>query len=421
VNRRRADAKIFLHVGFGRGPAVQARVEVNKRQILALLGREGFYGATQTGHPIQLFVRASNEEEARMNVRYRVELSQTERAELTALLSGGKHAARKLKRAQILLAADAGASDEAIAANVGVGESTVYRTKRRFVLGNLEAALSEEPRPGASRKLSGKDEALLIATACSSPPAGRARWTLELLADELVRLTVHASVSRETVRRRLAENDLKPWRKDMWCIPQVDGEYVARMEDVLDLYAEAPDPKRPVVCFDESPTQLIGEVRLPIPAEPGQLERYDCEYKRNGTANLFIFLDVHRPWRKVKVTDSRAAVDFATCMRELTDVHFPKAERIRVVLDNLSTHSAGALYQAFPACEARRVLRRLEFHFVPKHASWLNMVEIEIGVLRSQCLDRRIATQQQLKIRDRRLGTTAQCRKGPHQMDVHNR
>jgi transposase len=332
-----------------------------------------------------------------MNVRYRVELSQTERAELTALLSGGKHAARKLKRAQILLAADAGASDAAIAANVSVGDSTVYRTKRRFVLGNLEAALSEEPRPGASRKLSGKDEALLIATACSSPPAGRARWTLELLADELVRLTVHASVSRETVRRRLAENDLKPWRKDMWCIPQVDGEYVARMEDVLDLYAEAPDPKRPVVCFDESPTQLIGEVRLPIPAEPGQIERYDCEYKRNGTANLFIFLDVHRPWRKVKVTDNRAAVDFASCMRELADVHFPKAERIRVVLDNLSTHSAGALYQAFPACEARRVLRRLEFHYVPKHASWLNMVEIEIGVLRSQCLDRRIATQRQLK------------------------
>jgi len=332
-----------------------------------------------------------------MNVRYRVELSQAERNELKTLLSGGKHAARKLKRAQILLAADAGASDEAIATSIGVGGSTVYRTKRRFVLGNLEAALSEEPRPGAGRKLSGKEEALLVATACSNPPAGRARWTLELLAGELVRLTEHADVSRETVRRRLAENDLKPWRKDMWCIPEVDGEYVARMEDVLDLYAEAPDPKRPVVCFDESPTQLIGEVRQPIAAEPGRLERYDCEYKRNGTVNLFIFLDVHRSWRKVKVTDSRAAVDFAACMRELTDVHFPKAERIRVVLDNLSTHSAGALYQAFPACEARRMLRRLEFHFVPKHASWLNMVEIEIGVLRSQCLDRRIATEQQLR------------------------
>ena len=331
-----------------------------------------------------------------MNVRYRVELSHAERTELRALLSGGKQEARKLKRAQILLAADAGASDEAIAASVGVGGSTVYRTKRRFVLGNLEAALSEEPRPGADRKLSGKEEALLVATACSNPPEGRARWTLELLADELVRLTEHGSLSRETVRRRLAENHLKPWRKDMWCIPQVDGEYVARMEDVLDLYAEPPDPKRPVVCFDESPVQLIGETRQPIPAMPGQFERYDCEYKRNGTANLFILLDVHRSWRRVKVTDSRAAVDFAACMRELCDVHFPKAERIRVVLDNLSTHSAGALYQAFPAGEARRMLRRLEFHYTPKHASWLNMVEIEIGVLRSQCLDRRIATKVRL-------------------------
>jgi len=375
---------------------VQARVQVDKCQILALLGREGLFRATHSGHPIQLFIRASIDEEAPMNLRYRVELSQTERAELTALLSGGKHPARKLKRAQILLAADAGASDEEIARTVRVGGSTVYRTKRRFVLGNLEAALSEEPRPGANRKLSGKETALLIATACSNPPAGRARWTLELLAGQLVRLTEHASISRETVRRRLAENELKPWRKDMWCVPQVDAEYVARMEDVLDLYAEEPDPKRPVVCFDESPTQLIGEVRQPIPAKPGQLERYDCEYKRNGTANLFIFLDVHRPWRKVKVTDSRAAVDFANCMRELTDVHYPKAKRIRVVLDNLSTHTAGALYQAFPAPEARRVLSKLEFHYVPKHASWLNMVEIEIGVLRGQCLDRRIATQEHL-------------------------
>ena len=279
--------------------------------------------------------------------------------------------------------------------------------------GNLAAALSEEPRPGASRKLSGKEEALLVATACSSPPAGRARWTLELLAGELVRLTAHDSVSRETVRRRLAENDLKPWRKDMWCIPQVDGEYVARMEDVLDLYAEAPDPKRPVVCFDESPIQLIGEVRQPIPAEPGQIERYDCEYRRNGTANLFVFLDVHRPWRKVKVTERRAAKDFAACMRELVDVHYPEAERIRVVLDNLSTHSAGALYQAFPAARHDGCCADWSSTTLPKHASWLNMVEIEIGVLRNQCLDRRIESSARLDRRDRCMGATAQCRRAP--------
>src|SRR4029077_11957452 len=316
-------------------------------------------------------------EETRMNIRYHVELSEAERCELTALVGSGKHYARKIKRAQILLAADSGLSDEDIAAAVAVGGSTVYRTKRRFVKGNLEAALNEEPRAGADRKLTSNEEALLIATACSSPPEGRARWTLELLAGEMVKLTEHSELSRETVRRRLQENELKPWRQDMWCIPEVDGTYVARMEDVLDLYAEAPDPKRPVVCFDESPTQLIGEGRQPIPAAPGQLERYNFEYPRNGTANLFIVLDVHRSWRGVKVTDSRAAVDFAACMRELSDVHFPKAERIRVVLDNLSTHSAGALYQAFPAGEARRMLRRLEFHYTPKHASWLNMVEIE--------------------------------------------
>jgi transposase len=332
-----------------------------------------------------------------MNVRYRVELNQSERDELAKILSGGRHAARTLKRAQILLAANAGRSDEEIARSVAVGGSTVYRTKRRFVEGNLQRALSEDPRPGADRKLTGKEEALLVATACASPPQGRARWTLELLAGALVKLTGHESLSRETVRRRLAENDLKPWRKDMWCIPRIDGEYVARMEDVLDLYAEPADPKRPVVCFDESPVQLIGEVRQPIPAAPGRRERYDCEYRRNGTVNLFVFLDAHRAWRRVKVTQRRTAEDYAHCMRDLVDVHYPDAETIRIVQDNLSTHSAGALYQAFAPAEARRILRRLELHYTPKHASWLNMVEIEIGVLHGQCLNRRISDPKRLR------------------------
>ena len=332
-----------------------------------------------------------------MTIRYRVDLSEAEHAQLAALLNGGKHPARKIKRAQILLAADAGANDEVIAPMISVGESTVYRTKRRFVEGNLDMALSEEARPGASRKLSGKETALLIATACSNPPAGRKRWTLDLLAGEMVRLTEHDELSRETVRRRLAEDDLKPWHRDMWCIPEVNGTYVARMEDVLDLYAEEADPKRPVVCFDETPTQLIGEVREPIPAAPGQPERYDCEYRRNGTANLFVFLDAHAPWRHVKVTDHRTAQDYAACMRDLTDIHYPDAELIRVVQDNLSTHTPGALYETFPPAEAHRILQRLEFHYTPKHASWLNMVEIEIGVLRGQCLDRRIGEREALE------------------------
>ena len=162
-----------------------------------------------------------------------------------------------------MLAAASGTSDVVIAGTRTVGASTVYRTKRRFVEEGLEAALSGEARPGVARKLEAKEEALLVATACAAPPAGRARWTLALLAGEMVRLTEHASLSTETVRRRLAENKLKPWQKKMWCIPKVDAEFVARMENVLDLYAEGPDEKRPVVCFDETPRQLIGEARVP--------------------------------------------------------------------------------------------------------------------------------------------------------------
>jgi transposase len=326
-----------------------------------------------------------------MNVRYRVTLETSERVQLVEMVLGGKAPVRRIKRAQSLLAADKGSTDEEIARNVAVGTSTVYRTKQRYVEQGLERALSEAPRPGAERKLDAGDESLLVAVACSKPPAGRARWTMQLLADEMVRLTMHESISDETIRRRLNEFEIKPWQEKMWCIPKVDAEFVARMEDVLALYAEPPDERRPVVCFDETPRQLIGEERIPIPAEPGKRARYDYEYVRNGTANVFMFVDVNRPWRHAKVTDQRTGADFAECMRDLVDEHYPAADRIRVVLDNLSTHSTAALYERFEPAEARRILSHLEFHFTPKHASWLNMVEIEIGVMVRQCLHRRIA------------------------------
>jgi transposase len=344
-----------------------------------------------------------------MNVRYRVTLSEVERSTLQALVACGSPKVREVKRAQVLLAADKGVSEAQIAEVVGSSLATIYRTKRAFVEEGLDAALHDAQRPGGPRKLSSSEVALLVATACSAHPPGRACWTMELLADTMVRLTEHEHLGRETVRRRLAENDLKPWQQKMWNVPMVNSGYVARMEDVLDLYAEAPDPKRPVVSFDESPVQLIGETRDPqppvpgtpatdtAPAEPGTPARVDYEYVRNGTANLFVMLDVHRPWRHVKVTEHRTNVDFARCMQELVDLHYAEAECIRVVLDNLSTHSEAALYDAFEPAEARRILRKLEFHHTPKHASWLNMVEIEIGVLRAQCLDRRIPAIEMLR------------------------
>ena len=153
-----------------------------------------------------------------MGARYIVTLSDADRSELGELISRGKPSARRVKRAQILLAAERGESEAAIAKTLSVGTSTVHRTRSRFVLHGLEAALCEEPRRGVERKLTGNEEALLVAVACSKPPPGRARWTLELLAGELIRRTERESVSRETIRRRLAENDLKPWRRKMWCI-----------------------------------------------------------------------------------------------------------------------------------------------------------------------------------------------------------
>ena len=332
-----------------------------------------------------------------MNVRYLVQLDTSERQRLEALVAGGRRPVRVVKRAQILLAADAGRNDEDIATTVQVATTTVYRTKRRFVEEGIDHALEEDPRPGGKRKLSTTEEAMLVALACSSPPTGRAKWTLELLAGEMVRLTPHEHISRDTIGRRLDENDLKPWQRKMWCIPKVDAEFVARMEDVLDLYTTPPAPGTVVVCVDETPRQLIGEERVPVRAEPGRRARYDYEYRRNGTANVFMFLDAHRPWRHAKVTERRANIDFAECMRDLVDTHFPTTALIKIVLDNLSTHTPAALYEAFAPDEARRILRRVEFHYTPKHASWLNMVEIEIGVMVSQCLDRRIPDIKKLK------------------------
>lgn len=168
------------------------------------------------------------------------------------------------------------------------------------------------------------------------------------------------------------------------------------MEDVLDLYAEPLQPWRPVVCFDERPVQLLSDKREPVPLQPGRAKRYDYEYQREGTANLFVMGQPLAGWREVKATQQRKKVDFAQCMKELVEVHFPDAQIIRVVLDNLNTHSPAALYEAFAPEEARRILRKLEFHFTPKHGSWLNMAEIEISILSRQCLKQRVGSLEQL-------------------------
>ena len=176
-----------------------------------------------------------------------------------------------------------------------------------------------------------------------------------------------------------------------WCIPpQASGEFVACMEDILDVYKLPYDPRHPQVCMDETSKQLISEVQQPIPAKSGRVKRVDYEYERQGVANLFMLFEPLRGWRHVKVTDHRTRQDWAKLMKELVDVHYPEAEFIRLVMDNLNTHTAGALYETFEPAEAKRILDKLEFHYTPKHGSWLDMAEIEFSVLSRQCLDRRI-------------------------------
>lgn len=169
-----------------------------------------------------------------------------------------------------------------------------------------------------------------------------------------------------------------------------NAEFVAAMEDVLEVYRRPYDPQRPVVCLDEQSKQLVKQVNEPLPMQPGRIAKEDYEYERNGTANLFMLFEPLAGWRHVKVTERRTKIDFAHVIRELADVHYPDAEKIVLVMDNLNTHKPASLYEAFPPAEARRLIERLEIHHTPKHGSWLDMAETELSILTKQCLDCRI-------------------------------
>jgi hypothetical protein len=186
---------------------------------------------------------------------------------------------------------------------------------------------------------------------------------------------------------------LKPHLRQQWCLPGgPSAEFVARMEDVLDVYHRPFDPDRPVICIDEQPRQLVSETRVPLPPRPGNPARFDYEYKREGVANLFMIFQPLLGWRHVTPTDRRTAEDFAEVLRWLAEDLCPDAETLVLVVDNLNTHTPACLYQAFDPARARRIAERLEWHYTPKHGSWLNMAEIEFAALSKQCLDRRIGS-----------------------------
>ena len=336
--------------------------------------------------------------------KYRIRLTTDEQQELNALVSRGRAAAYKQTHARILLMSDesrsdGGMKDADITSALGVGQSTVERIRKRCVEEGVESALNRKKQLRRRQKrLDGEGEARLIAMACGEPPEGRASWTLKLLADQLVECEIVGTISTETVHQALKKNELKPWLKQSWCIPPgQSAEFVCAMEDVLEVYQRPYDGNEVLVCMDETSKQQVKETRVPRPAAPGLSAAYDYEYERNGVSSLFMLFAPLDGWRRVEVRERRTKVDWAHVIKKLVDEDYPDRDRIVLVMDNLNTHKLSSLYEAFEPAEARRIAERLEIHYTPKHGSWLNMAEIEIGVLARQCLDRRIANQDILR------------------------
>jgi transposase len=334
-----------------------------------------------------------------MNKRYVVNLTDEERADLNQVVTRARVSGLKRLRASMLLKADEGMTDAEIAEDLGVGIATVERVRRRCCERGVAASLERklQKNPSRPRKMDGVSEAQLVRLACSKVPLGRARWTLSLLADKLVELKIFESVSKSTVQRALKKNELKPWQVKRFCIPpEKSAPFVCAMEDVLDVYHRPYDPARPLVCVDETSKQLLAHTRAPIAASRGAIARVDDEYQRCGTANIFVAIEPLTGDNLIEVTERRTSVDFASFLRRLSDEQYPHAERIVLVMDNLSIHSMACFYEAYSPEEARRLTLRFEIHHTPKHGSWLNVAEIFLSTLSIQCLNQRIDSKQDL-------------------------
>jgi hypothetical protein len=329
--------------------------------------------------------------------KYDVTLSEKERQELRMFTHKGVHPTRKVTRARILLLADEQRPDDKIATYLHCSSGTVNRICQRYCQEGLPPALQEKPRVGAPGILDGRFEATLTALACSTAPEGYARWTLRLLADKLVELGLTEHISHTRVGELLAHNELKPWLKKQWCIGDLSTGFLWRMENILDLYERPYNPHRPLICFDERPCQLLDNVITPLPVEPGTPQREDYHDARHGVCSLLIAFEPHRGYRFVQVRPQRTKKDYALFMKELADTQYPHVDQLILIQDNLNTPSPGSFYAAFPAQEAFALAKRFEMHATPNHASWLNMVEIELSVMAKRCLDRRIRDQDTLE------------------------
>ena len=336
--------------------------------------------------------------------KYTISLERSERKALSKIRRA-THSSNRRARCTILINADRAVHPnrtyEQIATIAGTCTSTVISTLKAFCSKGLEGALTPKRNKNsdtANLKATGDIQAKVIAKACSAAPKGRIRWTLSLLEEEMAVTLETTSISRATIGRILQQNEIRPHLNDYWCIPpKEDAEFVAAMEDILDVYQQPYDPECPLWCMDEKPFQLLDEKREPIPMRPGSIKKIDDEYVRNGTASIFCFIQPHTGKIIHAVEPSRTAVDWAEKVKFLVDEVCKDAKKIVLVMDNLNTHSIASLYKAFPPDEARRIAKKIEIHYTPKHGSWLNIAEIGINIMTRECLNRRIPSIEKLK------------------------
>lgn len=335
---------------------------------------------------------------------YRISLSKKERGIIKSVRKKTESPTIRA-RCTVLLEADENRwikerSNRDIAAKAGVSTATVISTLKIFSKGGITdvTKLGRNPNSNVSRlKATGDVEAQIVAKACSATPEGRVRWTLTLLTNEM-KMVLEEPLSRATIGRILRNNDIRPHLHEYWCIPPgEDADFVANMEDILDTYRMPYDPDYPLWCMDEKPYQILDEARKPLPMRRGDVTKFDSDYIRNGTAAVFCFIQPHTGKIVQKVEPTRTAVDWAEKIRFLVDEIDPDAKKIILVMDNLNTHGISSLYKAFPPDEARRIARKLEIHFTPKHGSWLDIADIGINIMTRECLNRRIGSIEKLR------------------------
>jgi transposase len=324
--------------------------------------------------------------------------------ELTAIKEFIKYEEpRVIRRANILNCLHHGYSSGDISLILNVDPKTVTNVGNAYLEEGFDSALYDDERSGRPIDFDDREKSRIIAMVCTDPPSGSYRWTLDLIADEAEkRSLINRSISREQIRIILQEHDLKPWQEKMWCIGELDDEYIQKMEDVLDVYSRNYNEKKPVICMDEKPVSLISDTRDRIlPSQPGDILKKDYEYERNGSVNVFCAVEPKAGRYINVVTERRCGSDFARFIKSLSE-KYNHAEKIVLVLDNLSTHKEKHLIEYYGDQEGKKLWSKFEVHYTPKHGSWLNQAEIAIGMYSRQCLgDGRIGTIENLKFQTR--------------------